>query len=308
MARLFRTRTEKKKSLWNKVVKLALTDVRVAVGGMDNDTLESLEERLLGADFGVPATLRLVDRVEDLARTGKARGSEGLRGALKAELGEILQPAAEAYLQAADTGPTVYLICGVNGVGKTTSIAKLAHRLRSEGKSVLVAAADTFRAGAVEQLKIWAGRVGAEFVGGQKGGDPAAVAFDAIEAALSRNIDVLLVDTAGRLHTHRNLMEELQKVERVIQKKLDGAPHETLIVLDATVGQNAKAQVEAFSRAVPLSGIVLAKLDSSARGGIVVSLQEEFGLPVKLVGTGEGLEDMELFDPESFIEGVFQEG
>jgi fused signal recognition particle receptor len=196
----------------------------------------------------------------------------------------------------------------VNGVGKTTSIAKLAHRLRSEGKSVLVAAADTFRAGAVEQLKIWAARVGAEFVGGQKSGDPAAVAFDGIEAALSRDIDVLLVDTAGRLHTHRNLMEELQKVERVIQKKLDGAPHETLIVLDATVGQNAKAQVEAFSKVVPLSGIILAKLDSSARGGIVVSLQEEFGLPVKLVGTGEDLEDMELFDPETFIEGVFQEG
>ncbi|MGD8361982.1 MAG: signal recognition particle-docking protein FtsY [Gemmatimonadota bacterium] len=288
-------------------MKLALTDVRVAVGGVDSDTLESLEERLLAADFGVPATLRLVDRVEDLARKGKVRGPEGLRGALKDALAEVLRPAAEAFLQAADQGPTVYLICGVNGVGKTTSIAKLAHRLRSEGRSVLVAAADTWRAGAVEQLKIWAERVGAGFVGGQRGGDPAAVAYDAIEAALVRGIDVLLVDTAGRLHTHRNLMEELQKVDRVIRKKLDGAPHESLLVLDATVGQNARAQVEAFSGMLPLSGIILAKLDSSARGGIVVGLQEEFHLPVKLVGTGEGLNDLEVFDPESFIEGVFRD-
>ncbi|MGM0669898.1 MAG: signal recognition particle-docking protein FtsY, partial [Gemmatimonadota bacterium] len=278
----------------------------VAVGGMDHDTLESLEERLLAADFGVQATMRLVDRVEELARKGKVRGSEGLRGALKEEMAEILRPAKDAYLEASETGLTVYLICGVNGVGKTTSIAKLAKRLRDEGRSVMVAAADTFRAGAVEQLKVWAGRVGAEFVAGQKGGDPAAVAFDAIEAALSRDMDVLLVDTAGRLHTHRGLMEELQKVDRVIRKKLQDAPHETLIVLDATVGQNARSQVEIFSRTVPLSGIILAKLDSSARGGIVVSLQEEFDLPVKLVGTGEGLDDLEVFDPDTFVEGVFQ--
>ena len=251
--------------------------------------------------------MRLVDRVEELARKGKVRGADGLRGALKEEMGEILAPAAEAYLEAAETGLTVYLICGVNGVGKTTSIAKLANRLGAEGLRVMVAAADTYRAGAVEQLKVWAERVGAEFVGGQKGGDPAAVAFDAIEAAQNRNIDVLLVDTAGRLHTHRNLMEELEKVERVIKNKLDGAPHESLIVLDATVGQNARSQVEAFSNTVPLSGIILAKLDSSAKGGIVVSLQEEFHLPVKLVGTGEGLEDMEVFDPSAFVEGVFQE-
>jgi fused signal recognition particle receptor len=307
MARLFKTTQEKKRSLWDRVVNLALTDVRVAVGGMDTDTLESLEERLLAADFGVQATMRLVDRVEEMARMGKVRGSDGLRSALKGEMEEILRPAARAYLQAADVGLTVYLVCGVNGAGKTTSIAKLAHRLVTERRSVMVAAADTYRAGAVEQLKIWAERVGVDFVGGQKGGDPAAVAFDAIEAALNRGIDVLLVDTAGRLHTHKGLMEELQKVDRVIRKKLEGAPHETLIVLDATVGQNARGQVEAFSRSAQLSGIILAKLDSTARGGIVVSLQEEFGLPVKLVGTGEGLEDMELFDPGSFVEGVFSD-
>ena len=308
MARLFRTTSEKKTSLWDRVVKLALTDVRVVVGGMDTETLESLEERLLGADFGVQATLRLVDRVEDLARRGKVRGREGLRGALREELSAILRPSSEAFLRAADEGPTVYVICGVNGVGKTTSIAKLAHRLRGEGQSVLLAAADTYRAGAVEQLSIWAQRVGASFVGGQRGGDPAAVAFDAIEAALSRDVDVVLVDTAGRLHTHRNLMEELQKVDRVVRKKLEGAPHESLIVLDATLGQNARAQVEAFSRTVDLSGIILAKLDSTARGGIVVSLQEEFGLPVKLVGTGEGVDDLEVFDTEAFLRGVFAEG
>jgi len=306
MSRLFRTQSEKKTSLWGKVVKLALTDVRVVVGGVDKETLESLEERLLGADFGVQATLRLVDRVEELARKGKVRGKDGLRGALQDELSAILAPAREAYLQAADSRPTVYLISGVNGAGKTTSIAKLAYRLRQEGQSVMVAAADTFRAGAVEQLSVWADRVGASFVGGQKGGDPAAVAFDAIEAAETRGTDVLLVDTAGRLHTHKNLMEELQKVDRVVRKKLPGAPHESLIVLDATVGQNARAQVEAFSKAIPLSGIILAKLDSTARGGIVVSLLEEFGLPVKLVGTGETLEDLATFDPADFIEGVFQ--
>jgi len=308
MARLFRKKSEKKKSFWNKVVDLALTDVRVAVGGMDTDTLESLEERLLAADFGVAATMRLVDQVEELARRGKVRGSGGLREALKDELREILRPSREAFLEAADEGPTVYLICGVNGVGKTTSIAKLAHRLREEGQSVLLAAADTYRAGAIEQLSVWADRVGAGFVGGQKGGDPAAVAFDAIEAAQARGTDVILVDTAGRLHTHRNLMEELQKVDRVVRKKLEGAPHETLIVLDATVGQNAKSQVEAFLKALPLTGILLAKLDSTARGGIVVGLQEEFGMPVKLVGTGEKLDDLEIFDPDAFIEGVFEEG
>jgi fused signal recognition particle receptor len=308
MARLFRKKSEQKTSLWGRVVKLALTDVRVVVGGMDTESLESLEEKLLAADFGVQATLRLVDKVEDLARKGKVRGREGLRGALQEEMRAILQPASDPYLGAADSGPTVYLICGVNGVGKTTSIAKLAHWLREEGQSVMVAAGDTYRAGAVEQLSIWADRVGASFIGGQRGGDPAAVAFDAIEAAVAREVDVLLVDTAGRLHTHKNLMEELQKVDRVIRTKLPGAPHESLIVLDATIGQNARSQVEAFSKAIPLSGLILAKMDSSARGGIVVSLLEEFGLPVKLVGTGEQLGDMETFDPESFIQGVFQEG
>lgn len=305
MARLFKKKPERKKGLWRRVVDLALTDVRVVAGGMDHDSLEDLEERLLAADFGVPATLRLVARVEDAVRRGKVQGAQGLREALQEEIRTILAPAATAELAAADSGPTVYLMVGVNGVGKTTSVAKIAHSLRQEGRSVLVAAADTFRAGAVEQLQVWADRIGADFLRGQQGGDPAAVAFDAIEAAVARGTDVVLIDTAGRLHTNRRLMEELRKIDRVVRRRLEGAPHETLMVLDATVGQNAVRQLAAFAEAVEVSGIVLAKLDSSARGGIVVSLQEEFGVPVKLVGTGEGLEDLEEFDVEAFTEGIF---
>lgn len=307
MARLFKHKPEKKRSLWRRAVDLALTDVRVAVKGVDAETLEALEERLIRADFGVAATLRLTDRVEALARRGKVRTGLDMKAALRTEVAAILEPARDAYLAAAESGPTVYLVCGVNGVGKTTSIAKLAHRLRDEGKSVLVAAADTFRAGAVAQLRTWADRIGVEFVGGKHGGDPASVAFDALDAAEARGIDVVLVDTAGRLHTQTGLMDELKKVRRVIARRVEGAPHEALIVLDATVGQNALSQVRAFADAVDLTGIVLAKMDSSARGGIVVALQEEFGLPVKLVGCGEGVTDLEIFDPEQFIEGVFGE-
>jgi len=305
MPRLFKKDPERRKGLWRRVVDLALTDVRVLAGGMDHESLETLEERLLAADFGVPATLRLVGRVEDAARKGKVRGPDGLRDALRDEIREILAPAREAELAAAAAPPTVYLMVGVNGVGKTTSVAKLAHHLRREGRSVMVAAADTFRAGAVEQLALWAERVGADFIRGQQGGDPAAVAFDAIEAAQARGVDVLLIDTAGRLHTNRGLMEELKKVDRVVRRRLEGAPHETLLVLDATVGQNAVRQLQAFGEAVEVSGIVLAKLDSSAKGGIVVALQEEFGVPVKLVGVGEGLDDLETFDPDAFVDGVF---
>ena len=305
MNRLFKKKPEKKKSLWKKVVDLALTDVRVAAGGMDHESLEELEERLLAADFGVPATLRLVDHVEELARRGKVRGLAGLREALVEEVRIILQPSVDAELQAAETPPTVYLMVGINGVGKTTSVAKLAHHLVAEGQSVMVAAADTFRAGAVEQLGIWAERIGAEFIRGQQGGDPAAVAFDALEAAQRRGTDVLLIDTAGRLHTNRGLMAELEKIDRVVRRQLDGAPHETLMVLDATVGQNAIRQVEHFKKVVEVSGIILAKMDSSARGGIVVALEQEYGIPVKLVGVGEGLEDLETFDVDAFLEGVF---
>ncbi len=304
--RLFKKKDEQRKGLWKKVVDLALTDVRVLAGGMDHESLEELEERLLAADFGVAATLRLVDHVEELARRGKIRGDGELKEALRAEVARILEDGAAPELaENPEDGPTVYLIVGVNGVGKTTSIAKLAHHLIQSGRSVMVAAGDTYRAGAVRQLEAWAERVGAEFLRGPEKGDPAAVAFDAIEAARAREIDVVLVDTAGRLHTNRGLMEELRKVTRVIGRKLEGAPHETLIVLDATVGQNAVAQVKAFREAVDPTGIVLAKMDSTARGGIVVALLEEYDLPVKMVGLGEGAEDLDAFDPEAFLNGVF---
>jgi fused signal recognition particle receptor len=307
--RLFKTRDEKRRGFWKRVVDLALTDVRVLAGGLDRDTLESLEERLLAADFGVTATLRLMDRVEEVARRGKASGSGGLKAALREEVAHILEGAPAADLAANPSGgPTVYLVVGVNGVGKTTSIAKLAHRIVQAGHSVLVGAGDTFRAGAVDQLEEWARRVGADFVRGQPGGDPAAVAFDAIEAAVARGTDVVLIDTAGRLHTNTGLMEELRKVDRVVRRRLEGAPHETLIVLDATVGQNALSQRRAFSEVVTPTGIVLAKLDSTARGGIVVAIVQEFGVPVKLVGVGEGVEDLEPFDPAAFLDGVFGEG
>lgn len=305
MARLFKKKPERKKGLWKRVVDLALTDVRVVAGGLDVDSLEELEERLLAADFGVPATLRLTDRAEEALRRGKARSPSDVLGILREEIGEILAQGPDDGLRAADGGTTVYLIVGVNGVGKTTSVAKLAHYLVQEGRSVMVAAADTFRAGAVAQLEVWADRIGADFLRGQQGGDPAAVAFDALEAAESRGTDVLLIDTAGRLHTNRGLMDQLQKIDRVVRRRLGRAPDETLIVLDATVGQNAVRQVKAFSEAVDLTGIILAKMDSSARGGIVLALQEEYGLPVKLVGTGEQLEDVETFDVEDFMDGIF---
>ncbi|HKK93119.1 MAG TPA: signal recognition particle-docking protein FtsY [Longimicrobiales bacterium] len=308
MARLFKTKQERKKSLWKRAVDLALTDVRVLAGRMDHETLESLEEKLIGADFGVRTSLRLVDAVETAVRRGKARDGTAIREALREEVREILESDdVEMELQAAETPPTVYLIAGVNGVGKTTTVAKLANLLHAEGQSVLLAAGDTYRAGAVEQLRMWAERIGVDFVAGQQGGDPAAVAFDAMEAGLSRKSDVILIDTAGRLHTNRGLMAELGKVDRVVRRKLDGAPHETLMVLDATIGQNALQQVKAFGQVLDLTGVALTKMDSTARGGIVVALREEYGLPVKLVGTGEQLDDLQPFDVESFLEGVFAE-
>jgi len=305
VARLFKKKLERKKGIWRRIVDLALTDVRVVAGGIDDASLEELEEKLLTADFGVPATMRLTDRAEQLLRRGESRGGEGLAETLKSEIAEILRPATDAHLNAAECGPTVYLIVGVNGVGKTTTVAKLADYLVREGRSVMVAAADTFRGGAVAQLEVWADRIGADFLRGQRGGDPAAVAFDALDAAEARGTEVVLIDTAGRLHTKRGLMEELTKIDRVVRRRIEGAPHETLMVLDATVGQNAVRQVEAFSQAVAVSGVILAKMDSSARGGVVVALQETYGIPVKLIGTGEGLGDLEGFDAGAFVEAVF---
>ena len=289
------------RSLWTRALRRVMPP---AFRKIDAESLEEIEERLIMADFGVQASMRFVEMVESAARRGGADDEAALRELLAGAIREVFDGDGEGGLTVAPTPPTVYLVVGVNGVGKTTTIGKLAHRLIARGRRVMVAAADTFRAGAIEQLKRWADRTGADFVRGQPGSDPAAVAFDAIGAARARGIDVLLVDTAGRLHTHGGLMEELAKVERVIRKRYAGAPHETLLVLDATVGQNGLVQAREFSRFVAVSGIVLAKMDSTARGGIVVALREELGIPVRMVGDGERLGDLRAFDPDEFVEGV----
>jgi fused signal recognition particle receptor len=297
-----------KASLWKRIKDWALTDIGVLVKGVDEASLEDLEEILLAADFGVPATLKLVAQVEGLFRAGRLTNQQQLHETVAASIRRLLRAdELDATLHFATDGPTVFLFAGVNGAGKTTSLGKLARRLKREGRRPLLAAADTFRAGAVDQLRIWAERAGADFVGAQAGADPAAVAFDAVDAALSRNADTVLVDTAGRLHTQADLMGELQKIDRVLRKKIPGAPHETLLVLDATIGQNAIAQTRTFGAALELTGLVLAKLDSSARGGVVVALTEEFGLPVKLVGTGEGVDDLEPFDAGRFASEVLSD-
>lgn len=305
MTRLVR-KDKERVSLWNRIRRVALTDVGVLVRGLDEGSLEQVEETLLAADFGVSATMRLVDHVERVSRLGEIRTERDFLETVEGEIRAILTSGnadSSLHFASADT-PTVLLMVGVNGVGKTTTIGKLAHRLVREGKRPLLAAGDTFRAGAIEQLRLWAERVGTEFIGARPGGDPAAVAFDAIDAAEARGANVVIVDTAGRLHTQDDLMVELSKVARVTSRRLEGAPHETLLVLDATVGQNAIAQARTFRNALPITGIVLAKLDSTARGGIVVALKQEFDLPVKLIGTGESIDALETFDPDSFAREV----
>jgi fused signal recognition particle receptor len=307
VARLF-DKSDQKRSLWQRIKDVALTDVGVLVKGLDEGSLEKLEELLIASDFGVAATLRLVGNVQSLSRQGKIKTEADFLRTVETEIRDILNTGNNSYELnfSTDGEPTIIMVVGVNGVGKTTSIGKLAHRLKEQGRRPLLAAADTFRAGAIDQLRIWAERTGSEFVGAQPGADPAAVAFDALAAARARNADVVIVDTAGRLHTQSDLMVEIQKVERVIARKQAGAPHETLLVLDATVGQNAVAQARTFAGALKLTGLVLAKLDSSARGGVIVALKQEFGLPVKLVGTGEKIGDLRPFDPDAFAKEVLE--
>ena len=256
-----------------------------------DEAWERLEEALIAADVGVRATAELVQRLE-------ARGVEGDLGDALAD--EIASMLGEPPTLDVSHEPSVVLVVGVNGTGKTTTIGKLARRLREHGHSVILAAADTFRAAAEEQLEIWAERAGADFVGGRRGGDPASVAYDAVEAAQARGLDVVIVDTAGRLHTQKNLMAKLAKVRRVIAGKLEGAPHETLLVVDATTGQNGLQQARLFGEAVDVTGVALTKLDGSAKGGIAVAIGHELGLPVKLIGVGERLDDLRPFDPKDF--------
>ena len=296
------------RSLWQRIKEVALLDVGVAVRGVEAGSLERLEELLLEADFGVPVTLRLVEDVERLAKRGDVKTREQFQEALRASVESALRTGrSDPSLTMAATPPTVILIVGVNGAGKTTFIGKLSERFRHDGKRVLVAAGDTFRAGAIDQLRLWAERTGAGFVGARPGRDPAAVAFDAIDAATARKADVVIVDTAGRLHTSENLMDELKKVARVIAKRLPGAPHESLLVLDGTIGQNAVQQARTFAAAVPVSGLVVTKLDGTARGGIVVAVHEAIDVPVKFLSVGESAEDLVPFDAAEFSEDLLTE-
>lgn len=279
---------------------------------LDDALIAELESRLVQADVGVKTALRLIEGVKQAYRAGTMSTGDDVMAYLKREL-KALWPAEDRTLRFAPatpggtTSPTVILVAGVNGAGKTTSIAKLAHSLRAEGRSVLLAACDTFRAGAVRQLEIWSERLGVEVIKGQQGGDPAAVAFDACDAALSRGVDVLIVDTAGRLHTQDHLMRQLTKIRDITTRKIPGAPHEVLLVLDATTGQNAVRQAEEFARAIKVTGIFLSKLDGTAKGGVVIAIHEATKIPVKFIGVGETPEDVEPFDPENFVEALFAE-
>jgi fused signal recognition particle receptor len=267
---------------------------------LDGEVWDELEETLLLADCGVATTDRLVEGVRARAAEAKLRDADALPGLLAEEISTTLDKASSRQDRALRRGaPTVWLVVGVNGVGKTTTVAKLAARELEAGRSVLVAAADTFRAAAADQLGLWAERLGVELVRGQEGGDPAAIAFDAVERARARGVDVVVVDTAGRLHTKVNLMEELKKIRRVVERT-PGAPAEVLLVLDATTGQNGVHQAREFTDAVGASGVVLTKLDGTAKGGVVLAIEEELGVPVKLVGLGESESDLDAFDPDEF--------
>lgn len=287
--------------LWGKLKRLALTDVGAIVRGFNAADVERMEQVLLEADLGLRATADLVDHLQEEVRRGRVKTEPQLREAVEARVAAMLAgPALPGQIRRAASGPTVVLVVGVNGVGKTTTVAKLAQRLRGEGRAVLLAAADTWRAGAVAQLETWAERLGLPCVSGTQGGDPAAVAFDALEAAARRGADTVLIDTAGRLHTQEGLMDELRKIVRVIGKRVPGAPHETLLVLDGTVGQNAVQQGRQFAEAVAPTGIIVTKLDGTARGGGVVALRRELEIPIRFLGRGEGINDLVAFDPAEF--------
>ena len=287
---------------------------------LDDEALAGIEETLIAADVGVETSLYLVERLRDAARDMETTDTDTIVGFLAGEIRSFFAGDAETGVDDAGSAdaerpveagprgsprPRVTIIVGVNGTGKTTTIGKLAGLFQREGETVLLAAADTFRAAAGEQLQIWAERTGAGFVFGQQGGDPAAVAFDAAEAAVSRGVDHLLIDTAGRLHTQKNLIAELAKIRRVVEKRVPGAPDDVLLVIDANTGQNALSQARLFDEAVGLTGIVLTKLDGTARGGIVVAIARELAIPVRFVGVGEGLEDIARFDAEEFARGLF---
>lgn len=272
-------------------------------GKIDEETIEELEEILIASDVGIHAAQEIVNFLREKVRKGEVGDSGSLRESLKKEMISMLGSSAPVVLFGEK--PFIILAVGVNGVGKTTTIGKLASRFTSQGHSVLFAASDTFRAAAIEQLEIWAKRAGAMIVKHQSGSDPAAVAYDAIESAKHKKIDIVIIDTAGRLHTKSPLMEELKKIKRVVEKAMPHAPQEILLVVDATTGQNALRQAQLFNEAIGVTGIALTKLDGTAKGGIVFAIKKELGIPVRLIGVGEGIDDLRDFDPEEFVEALF---
>lgn len=281
-------------------------DVLLRNRAIDEDLYEELEEILVQADVGVNTAMDLVERVRRTVKERRLDDAGELKDILKEHIRDMLGNDT-AFLDAGSEPPTVIMVVGVNGVGKTTTIGKLAHMYKADGKKVLIGAADTFRAAAIDQLEVWSERVGVDLIKHREGADPAAVAFDSLQAAKARRADVLIIDTAGRLHTKTNLMEELKKINRVLNREIAGAPHEVLLVLDATTGQNAVNQARLFGEAVGVTGIALTKLDGSAKGGIVIAIKQVLDIPVKLIGIGEGIEDLRPFSPVDFVEALFAE-
>ncbi|HUP48097.1 MAG TPA: signal recognition particle-docking protein FtsY [Thermoanaerobaculia bacterium] len=273
---------------------------------MDHSAIEGLEEGLLGADVGAELTMSLVDRMEQRVRSENISTMDRLTAVLREETRALIPQRQSSSIDLGRARPFVVLVVGVNGTGKTTTIAKLASRWKSEGKSVIIGAADTFRAAAIEQIEMWAGRVGVPLVKHKAGSDPAAVAHDAVSAAKSRNADVVLIDTAGRLHNKAHLMQELSKVRRVIEKELPGAPHETLLILDGTTGQNGVTQAAAFLETANVTGMVVTKLDGTAKGGVILSIMRQFDIPVKFIGVGESAGDLIPFDPSAYVDTLFE--
>jgi len=304
---LFAKLRERLKATRESIAQKALNLFRLR-GKIDNELLDELEEVLISADVGVASTTALIDELRDRIRMEKKANSTDqawLTSTLRGLMREMLEQ-GERELKTASEGPSIYLVIGVNGVGKTTAIGKMAYRFKEQGKSVLLVAADTFRAAAIDQLKIWAERAEVPIVLGDEGADPSSVVFNAMSTAKTQNPDVVIIDTAGRLHTKVNLMQELAKMTRVISREFEGAPHENLLVLDASTGQNALSQARTFLESCGVTGLILTKLDGTARGGVVLSVHKELNLPVKFIGVGEGIEDLEPFDPDAFTRALFQ--
>jgi fused signal recognition particle receptor len=306
---------EEKTGLFSRLKKGLLKTRDNLAGGIDNvvhgkakvgpELLEELEEVLLMADVGMPATIKIIDELKARVKDSRLRTNEEVTGCLKEIMGNILTEYS-GKIDMSSQSPYVILVIGVNGSGKTTTIGKLANKWNDEGKKLMLAAGDTFRAAAIEQLQVWADRAGVDCIRQKNGADPSAVAFDAVQAAVARKVDLVLIDTAGRLQTNQNLMEELKKVKRVMSKILPGAPHETLLVLDASIGQNSVSQAKLFHEALGVDGLVMTKLDGTGKGGVLLNITHELKLPVRFIGVGEKAEDLQEFSPESFVRALFE--